>query len=128
MKVQFLAGIIGYPNQLREKKHENSKGNVVIDLEADYESPDQQSGGEEFSQELDEETLNQALESFQAENALHGAGIKAARVGDGPGLKILLQDSHGVLIKQFTGEEFLKLRQSAQLGPHVRGKILDHKL
>ena len=127
MKVQSLTGIVGYPSQVRPKKQDDQQEGFSTHGDSHDESR-RQTEDQEFSQELEQETLSQAVESFQAENASQGSGLNAAIIGDGPGLRVVLKDPEGALIKQFTGEEFLRLRHATQHGPQCRGKILDHKL
>ncbi len=45
--------------------------------------------------------------------------------GTGPGLRVTLKDGRGAVVRQFTGEEFLRLREAATGN---RGKLLDKKL
>ena len=47
--------------------------------------------------------------------------------GRGPGLKVILKDSQGGIVRQLSGEEFLRLRQGSSTEPRMRGKILDQK-
>jgi hypothetical protein len=72
--------------------------------------------------------VGEAIELFQADEATVANGLKASIEGQGPGLRIILTDVNGGVVRQFTGEEFLKLRSAAAPGAHRSGKILDQKL
>ena len=75
------------------------------------------------------ESVDQAIQAFQNDQRTQAMGLTAARTeAKGPGLKVVLRDGTGAVIRQFTGEEFLRLREAAQNDPKSRGKILDQKL
>jgi uncharacterized FlaG/YvyC family protein len=72
--------------------------------------------------------VSKAIDAFGSETAAVQNGLKASLRGDGPGLKVVLKDGSGAVIRQFTGEEFLKLREEVAKEGRSRGKILDQKL
>lgn len=78
-----------------------------------------------FSSVLDEDTVDTAVEAFAQDSAVLANGLNAAVEGQGPGLRVTLKDGRGAVVRQFTGEEFVRLREAAA-GP--RGKLLDKKL
>lgn len=73
--------------------------------------------------EVDEDKVEKAIEQFAADELTQG--LQASAVGHGPGLKVVLKDGSGAVVRQLTGEEFLKLRQTVS---SKSGKILDQKL
>jgi hypothetical protein len=78
--------------------------------------------------EVTRESVDSAVEEFDSERATQANGLHAHREGDGPGLRVVLKDGSGAVVRQLTGEEFLKLREAASLETQPRGKILDRKL
>ena len=69
-----------------------------------------------------------AVEGFERELAAAAQGLQASVTGHGPGLKVVLKDGTGGVVRQFSGEEFLKLREAASsCGEARRGKLLDQK-
>jgi uncharacterized FlaG/YvyC family protein len=73
--------------------------------------------------EVTDERLDQAVEAFQKDAQAKQQGIEVERA---PGLNIVLKDISGSVIRQFTGEEFLRLRDAIRDG-RTSGKILDKK-
>jgi hypothetical protein len=71
-----------------------------------------------------DEKVDQAIQSFSQEVQNRANGLTADKIGHGPGLKVVLRDGTGAVIRQFTGEEFLKVREAVA----NRGRILDQKL
>jgi hypothetical protein len=82
-----------------------------------------------FSDNLDgQEKVKQALSAFSSDTQALANGLTASVTGSGPGLKVILRDGTGAVIRQFTGEEFLRMREAASQDGRNRGKILDQKL
>ena len=79
---------------------------------------------------VDEKNVQEAIEGFSKDIHADSNGLKATASGQGPGLKVILKDGSGAVIRQWSGEEFLKLRKAASndSGDPKRGKILDQKL
>jgi len=77
--------------------------------------------------EVTDQKVADAMKAFQSDAQAKEAGISASLMGQGPGLKVVLLDGSGVVIRQFTGEEFVKIREAAN-GGKSPGKILDRKL
>lgn len=75
----------------------------------------------------DEKQVAQAVESFQVDAQAAAHGLQAAVEGQGPGLRVVLKDGSGAVVRQLSGEEFLRLREATAQGLR-RGKILDQKL
>lgn len=74
------------------------------------------------------ETVGAAIESFAADKQAQVNGLTAAMAGSGPGLRVVLRDGSGAIVRQMSGEEFLKLRETVSKDKDKRGKILDQKL
>lgn len=97
----------------------------------------QQSGQEQEPKNPDEdktpivqvnsENVEAAIIAFRGDVQAQAAGLRAQAIGQGPGLKVILKDGTGAIVRQFTGEEFLKLREAVKDG-RASGKILDQKL
>jgi hypothetical protein len=73
--------------------------------------------------QVTDERLDQAVLAFQRDSQAKGQGIAAEKA---PGLKVVLKDGTGSIIRLFSGEEFLKMHEAIQDG-RVSGKIIDQK-
>jgi uncharacterized FlaG/YvyC family protein len=82
----------------------------------------------EQSVEVTEETLKAALEKFSADQAAAANHLSATMTGTGPGLKIVLKDQTGTILRQISGEEFMKLREQSTPDVKTPGKLLDQKV
>lgn len=78
---------------------------------------------EESSEEQKREELHEAVEAFGADEQTRQNGIHAETHFSGPGLRVVLKDGSGAIIRQMSGDEFLKLREAIA----GRGKLLDRK-
>lgn len=116
---------IRYLNQVHEKRDtgDNGQKSGQQHSQQDARNPDENS--EVF--EVSDEKVGAAIESFRTDAQAQANGLKAQVEGQGPGLKITLKDGSGAVVRQFTGEEFIKLREAASTG-RSRGKILDQKV
>lgn len=81
----------------------------------------------EFSQ-IAEEKLEDAVQDFSRDTQAQANGLTIAAEGHGPGLRVVVKGSDGTVVRQFTGEEFIRLRESVSKGRSSPGKILDQKL
>lgn len=79
---------------------------------------------EEFEASL--EAVEEAIETFGADEINRTTGISASTEGNGPGLKVLLKDSTGGILRSISGEEFLKLKEAVNSGRRS-GRLLDQK-
>jgi hypothetical protein len=77
---------------------------------------------------VDDGQVVSAVEAFKKEAPQLASGIKADMVGSGPGLRVVLKDVNGSIVRQLSGEEFLRLRDEASKDSRTRGKILDRKM
>lgn len=112
--------------------HESSASDRKVDEKPDKEGFSQQRQQDDTPQDRREETpsredLELAIQQFATDRQSRENGLQADLVGQGPGLKVVLKDGTGAVIRQFTGEEFVKLRE-AVASDTPRGKILDQKL
>ena len=72
--------------------------------------------------------FDELVDSYRSDLQAQGQGLEASVEGVGPGLKVVLRDGAGSLIRQFTSQEFLRLRAASAKEIGNRGKILDQKL
>jgi hypothetical protein len=79
---------------------------------------------QEFEATIEE--VNAAIEKFAGDEATLTAGITAQSQGTGPGLRVLLKDPTGGVLRSVSGEEFLKLREAVSSG-RKSGRLLDQK-
>lgn len=75
--------------------------------------------------EVTETHVREAIHQFSHDLETQRAGLQAEVAGQGPGLVVVLKDGRGAFLRQMSGEEFLKLRQTLT---GKSGKILDRKL
>jgi hypothetical protein len=119
VKVSPLSGAMRFLDSVRGKRdsqgqhHGSGKNGSQENPEREEPTPDE---------------LKQAIEEFRADAQAAKNGLSALMTGEGPGLKITLQDERGSVIRQLTGTEFLRLREAAKQSEQPRGKILDQKL
>jgi len=73
------------------------------------------------------ENIQKAVDDFSSNEMNRSHGISASSEGNGPGLKVILKDCNGGVLRSVSGEEFLKLRQALQAGAKS-GRILDQKV
>lgn len=125
MKIAPLSPAAHFINQVREKR-DTENGSQ---RQQHQEQGEKQ--GEQSEYEATEATVNAALESFEKDEQAKLHGLHAEVAGQGPGLKVVLRDQNGAVLRQFTGEEFVKLRETCTHdvpGHGGRGKLLDRKL
>jgi hypothetical protein len=114
---------VNFLNIVREKK-DNGSGQ--------FQNPQQQkkdpdSDAKNAEPDTNPPTVGAAISQFHTEMDAQANGLNANMTGKGPGLRVVLTDSTGNVVRQFTGEEFLKLREAATQGTGKRGRILDQK-
>jgi|LakMenEpi03Aug12_release.lakeMendotaPanAssembly.Ray.scaffolds.fasta_scaffold1290170_1 hypothetical protein len=100
-------------------------------------SKDQHQHGDQSHPQQDEfrkllelrQKIDLEIERFAQDEVARTSGLHARREGEGPGLRVFLQDAGGSVIRRMSGEEFLRIRSHAT-GPGAvgRGKLLDKKL
>lgn len=72
------------------------------------------------------EEVQSAIETFSGDETNLSHGITAKAEGNGPGLKVVLRDGSGGVLRSVSGEEFLKLREAVTQGKKS-GRIIDQK-
>ena len=72
------------------------------------------------------EEVQAAIETFSGDETNLTHGITASAQGTGPGLKVVLKDGSGGVLRAVSGEEFLKLREAVTNGKKS-GRIIDQK-
>ena len=122
MKIGPLTEAIRSLNTVREKRDGGGGGGNA------YEEQPKKREKEEPEVEVTPGSLDRALEEFKADSQAQANGLNAIVDGRGPGLRVVLKDGSGAVVRQFTGEEFLKLRDATTKNFRSRGKILDQKL
>jgi hypothetical protein len=116
MKIGSVTALFGdSPKRERRENPEQKKDESEADPEA-------------FARDAEAASakVNSAVESFEGDSAVVANGLSAEVVGNGPGLRVTLKDGRGAVVRQFTGEEFVRLREAAS--GTGRGKLLDKKL
>jgi len=132
MKIGPLHGNVIFPNfggkdaVAREDARTNRDGENGRDQ---YTRQQKQEGDDDSSSpEEKQKKMEQALQSFKDDPHAQASGISAEAEGSGPGLRVVVKDASGGVIRQFTGEEFLKLREAVSQDNKSRGRLLDQKL
>ncbi len=82
----------------------------------------------ESNPEVNPEKLDQEIRSFQSDILSQNLGLYLNQEGHGPGLRIILKDPAGNVVRSFSEAEFLRLRQETSRDGRHCGKILDQKL
>lgn len=72
------------------------------------------------------EAVEAAVDGFADDKLNLSNGISASAEGAGPGLRVVLKDASGGVLRSVSGEEFLKLREAASSGARS-GRLLDRK-
>lgn len=123
MKVTPLTGAMKFLNQVDHRPEGQSR-----QQHQQQEQKERREGDPSFEEELSKEKIDKALAAFEKDAQTKANGLHASAEGQGPGLRVVLKDASGKVIRQLTGDEFLKLREaSAGAAIGVRGKILDQK-
>ena len=115
MKIRSVTALFGdSPKRERKENPEKKKDESEADQEA-------------FARDAEEASkkVNLAVDSFVQDTTTVSNGLSAEVIGQGPGLRVTLKDGRGAVVRQFTGEEFVRLREASAGG---RGKLLDKKL
>jgi hypothetical protein len=117
------------PETIRSTERVNDKENASGQgrgQNREERNPEQQKEPETF--QITEVKVENAVDAFQKDDQARVSGLQASMIGQGPGLRVILKDGSGAIVRQFTGEEFVKLREAVSKDGRARGKILDQKL
>jgi len=125
MKIQSYASIhplFGKVTDAGADKHGGAGSNT-------YERQKKKESEKEESQEFEAslEAVEAAVEGFADDRMNSNNGLSASTEGSGPGLRVVLKDPSGGVLRSVSGEEFLKLREAAQSGVKS-GRLLDRKV
>ncbi len=131
MKIQSLTGNWGYYGVVREKQ-DGGSGNQQRSPDGQgrqsKDHKDEYSNSNFEEQAPSQEKMDEAIKAFGRDTQAQESGISASLEGSGPGLKVVLKDGAGKVVRQLTGYEFIQLRSSTPTEGHSCGKILDRKL
>lgn len=130
MKIYSLTGTVGYSNRVKEKQDGDSSSNHSQNHRQQSSHQDQKHSENENQtpKEVKTEDVLRAVEAFKVDSQTQATGLKASVTGHGPGLKVVLKNDEGGIVRQLSGEEFLRLREVSSGESKLRGKILDQKL
>lgn len=125
MKVNSVGTNLSYLSRIQDAKSDPDGRSRQQDQQPKRDEKEKK----EFSEELEqsEKNLESALESFRKDEHTRAQGLSVTTSGAGPGLKVVLKDTNGAVVRQFTGEEFVRLRAAAPHDGKARGKLLDRK-
>jgi uncharacterized protein YlxW (UPF0749 family) len=129
MKIHSSSGAIGYSSINRDKEGSNA----FFEQNSKQKHPEKDNNAEqevaiEPEMVASSESIDLAVEAFQSDSQTQARGLNASVEGTGPGLKIVLKDGTGSVLRRFSGEEFLRMREATSKDGRIRGKILDQKL
>jgi hypothetical protein len=131
MKINPLNEAMRWVTQVRGKAKDTEDS--LYEKNRDNSQKDRRQSGQENHHDSDhpehaERTeLLVAVREFDQDSQNQANGLNATLEGEWPGLRVILKDRGGVVIRQFTGDEFMRLRGTACQDGRVRGKILDQK-
>jgi uncharacterized protein YlxW (UPF0749 family) len=122
MKVNTYSNITQIFNRVTDKTSDKQggAGSNAFDQQK------QKKKEEENEFEASIEAVEAAVEHFGADETNRSSGLSASTEGSGPGLKVLLKDSTGGILRSISGEEFLKLKEAVNSGARS-GRLLDQK-
>lgn len=133
LNVTPKAGGVGNDSARADKDGDNGREQYSRQQSSNPEQSQENPAGkdqESFSQNLTknlDDSIEDIAENFSHDPTPNAIGLSAEAEGKGPGLKVVLKDPNGGVIRHFTGDEFVKLRESLLHETKVRGKILDQK-
>lgn len=128
VKINPLAGALPFAEKGTDRVHakdEPTEENLGGQNRQDRDEKRRRQGDETPKVEVTDKNVAQAIDQLGGELRAEHTDIQASMEGSGPGLKVVLKDGRGAIIRQMTGDEFLQLRTS--VGPHSKGRLLDKK-
>ena len=129
MKISSIRDAVQWAQPVRENEasdgHSGQKRGSGNQQESSQERKSKD-GSETF--QATSEKLNAAIDSFSQDSQAQTNGLRVEKEGQGPGLRVVLRDGSGAVVRQFTGEEFVQLREAAMQDAKPRGRLLDRKL
>jgi hypothetical protein len=130
VKISRIAEAVPFLNRVREKADSGDHPGGE-QRQSQKDARDEQADAQSGRREFDEKLVGAAVEAFRSDTHARAQGLQADVNGSGPGLRVVLRDGNGAVVRQFTGEEFVQLRQAASSSGgdlRHRGKLLDRKL
>jgi uncharacterized FlaG/YvyC family protein len=108
----------------------NDKGSASEFSQQFNQKNEQENKKEEEKEQLvvSDENVSHAIEKFSKDEELSQHGIQMSMVGTGPGLKVILRDGSGAVIRQLSGEDFLRLKQLTDKDTHKHSRLLNTKV
>lgn len=124
MKVSGTPNITAYLDRLRKTEASDDQGRKHKGHDPEKEKKDESS--QEEPKKFDPSEVSEAALKFSEDAHSGPDGLKARVEGVGPGLRVTLRDGQGAVVRQLTGEEFMRLKEASQ--GQARGRLLDKKL
>ena len=129
MKIPNLSGSMRWGERVRDKDSANGQSRQQGGS-GQQKNPSQEGGSDDSPENFKatSEKVSAAIDSFSQEAQAQSNGLRVEQEGQGPGLRVVLRDGMGAVVRQFTGEEFVQLREAAMQEAKPRGRLLDRKL
>ncbi|MBU6375819.1 MAG: hypothetical protein KGQ59_07480 [Bdellovibrionales bacterium] len=126
MKVNGFRELIPVARPLKPQT-EGGDGYGAAGYEQQNQKSDQDSEQKEpegMTPEQERVAIEKAVAEFEKESQSQQHGLHASII---PGLRVVLTDVNGTVIRQLAPQDFLKLRQGVAGDSRGRGKLLDQK-
>lgn len=128
MKLRSITEAFRYPTLIQGRGESDEAGSEERRQRRERQGASNGAPKRQDPDSYSEAEVSAAVSAFQSDTQAQASGIAAVVEGSGPGLRVQLKDGSGAVIRQFTGAEFLELRDSVARDGSGRGKILDRKL
>ena len=125
MKINSYAAISPLFGKIKETNQDKQGGAGQNAYERQKKKDPEEDSKKDFKASLEE--VQDAVEGFLEDETNLAHGISADTEGNGPGLKVVLKDPNGGVLRSVSGEEFLRLREAVSAGAKS-GRILDQKV
>lgn len=126
MKINPLAGALPFADKATDRVHsKEDASDESLGGQNRQDRGEKRRREETPTVEVNEKSVADAIDKLGGELRAEHTDIQASMEGSGPGLKVVLKDGRGAIIRQMTGDEFLQLRTS--VGPASKGRLLDKK-
>jgi uncharacterized FlaG/YvyC family protein len=123
MKIAPVIDAITFSGRIQKKDGENQR-----ERRGGQNPQEKKDESSEENQAETQQNFEASVESFKNDPQTRASGLSVSTQGSGPGLRVILKDQQGAVIRQISGEEFVKLREEVAKSSATRGKILDRKL
>lgn len=129
MKILPFPQIAAIQNRVKEREGDKQGGAGQNSYES-FSKERRDSKSEEEEEKVvvvTDENVNRAIDALNHDASATQNGLHAEQAGNGPGLRVVLKDASGGVLRNVSGEEFLKLREA--IGQAKRpGKLIDRKV